>query len=233
MSFFYAFFYKEVDIIGADLGSIYASMSLRLGDFQGNINSAIRGFEELNNAGKKVKGGVQSAGESLSKTGKEISAFGGKMTKAVTLPFVGAGAAAIKMGMDMEAGAVKVSTVADMTKISMDDITSGIKNLSNETGVSTGELNEALYNAISASVDTADAMEFVGDATKLAKAGFADISSTIDILTTIMNSYGLEAREVTRISDVLIQSQNLGKLTVEQLSSSMGEYFAPCYSNVA
>ncbi|MDK0563166.1 phage tail tape measure protein [Clostridium perfringens] len=128
---------------------------------------------------------------------------------------------------------MKVSTVADMTKISMEDITSGIKNLSNETGVSTNELNEALYNAISASVDTADAMEFVGDATKLAKAGFADISSTIDVLTTIMNSYGLEASEVTRISDVLIQSQNLGKLTVEQLSSSMGEYFAPCYSNVA
>lgn len=128
---------------------------------------------------------------------------------------------------------MKVSTVADMTKISMEDITSGIKNLSNETGVSTNELNEALYNAISASVDTADAMEFVGDATKLAKAGFADIGSTIDVLTTIMNSYGLEASEVTRISDVLIQSQNLGKLTVEQLSSSMGEYFAPCYSNVA
>ena len=128
---------------------------------------------------------------------------------------------------------MKVSTVADMTKISMEDITSGIKNLSNETGVSTNELNEALYNAISASVDTADAMEFVGDATKLAKAGFADIGSTIDVLTTIMNSYGLEASEVTRISDVLIQSQNLGKLTGEQLSSSMGEYFAPCYSNVA
>lgn len=108
MSFFYAFFYKEVDIISADLGSIYASMSLRLGDFQGNINSAIRGFEELNNAGKKVKGGVQSAGESLSKTGKEISAFGGKMTKTVTLPIVGAGTAAIKMGMDMEAGVTKI-----------------------------------------------------------------------------------------------------------------------------
>lgn len=106
---------------------------------------------------------------------------------------------------------MKVSTVADMTKISMEDITSGIKNLSNETGVSTNELNEALYNAISASVDTADAMGFVGDATKLAKAGFADISSTIDVLTTIMNSYGLEASEVTRISDVLIQSQNLGE----------------------
>ncbi|MDM0998691.1 phage tail tape measure protein [Clostridium perfringens] len=211
-----------MDIISADLGSIYASMSLRLGDFQGNINSAIRGFEELNNAGKKVKGGVQSAGESLSKTGKEISAFGGKMTKTVTLPIVGAGAAAIKMGMDMEAGATKVSTVADMTKISMEDITSGIKNLSNETGVSTNELNEALYNAISASVDTADAMEFVGDATKLAKAGFADIGSTIDVLTTIMNSYGYEASEVARISDVLIQSQNLGKLTVSQLSTAMG-----------
>lgn len=216
-------FNKEVNIISANLGSIYASMSLRLGDFQGNINSAIRGFEELNNAGNRAKGGVQSAGETLNKTGKGLTTFGNTMTKTVTLPILGAGAAGIKMGMDMEAGAVKVSTVADMTKISMDDITSGIKNLSNETGVSTNELNEALYNSISASVDTADAMGFVSDATKLAKAGFADIGSTIDVLTTIMNSYGYEASEVTKISDILIQSQNLGKLTVSQLSTAMGK----------
>lgn len=223
MSFFILFFKKGVKNISASLGNISSSLSLNLGGFQANVNSAVRGFEELNNAGNKAKSGVQSAGESLNKVGKNITSFGSTMSKTVTLPIVGAGTAAIKMGMDMEAGAVKVSTVADMTKISMDDITSGIKKLSNETGVSTNELNEALYNAISASVDTADAMGFVGDATKLAKAGFADIGSTIDVLTTIMNSYGLEATEVTRISDILIQSQNLGKLTVQQLSTSMGK----------
>ena len=167
--------------MSANLGSIYSSLELKLGNFEKNINSAIRGFEELNDAGKNVKGGIQSAGETLSKAGKEMSVFGGKMTKTVTLPIVGAGAAAIKMGMNMESGVAKILTVADLSKTSMEDITSGITELSNETGVSTNELNEALYNAISASVDTADAMGFVGDATKLAKAGFADIGSTIDV----------------------------------------------------
>ena len=45
----------------------------------------------------------------------------------------------------------------------------------------------------------------------------------MDVLTTILNAYGMEASEVTNVSDMLIQTQNLGKTTVAELSSSMGK----------
>lgn len=38
-----------------------------------------------------------------------------------------------------------------------------------------------------------------------------------------MNAYGLKASEVTNVSDMLIQTQNLGKTTVADLASSMGK----------
>ncbi len=50
---------------------------------------------------------------------------------------------------------------------------------------------------------------FVSNSTKLARAGFADAGIALDVLTAIMNAYGLEASEVNRASDVLIQIQNL------------------------
>lgn len=70
---------------------------------------------------------------------------------------------------------------------------------------------------------TGDAVNFVANSTKLAKAGFAEAGQSLDLLTTIMNAYGLEAKDVTKVSDILINTQNLGKVTVGELSQSMGK----------
>ena len=43
-----------------------------------------------------------------------------------------------------------------------------------------------------------------------------------DRLTTAINGYGMKAEDATRISDLLITTQNLGKTTVDELASSMG-----------
>ncbi len=98
-----------------------------------------------------------------------------------------------------------------------------ILDLSNQTGISSTEIAQNVYDAISAGQKTGDAVNFVSNSTKLAKVGFADAGAALDVLTTIMNAYGLEADKVTEVSDMLIQTQNLGKTTVGELSSSMGK----------
>ena len=98
-----------------------------------------------------------------------------------------------------------------------------ILDLSNTTGIGAGEIANATYDAISAGQNTADAVNFVSNATSLARAGFADTGASIDLLTTILNAYGMEASEVSRVSDILINTQNRGKTTVAELSSSMGK----------
>lgn len=46
-----------------------------------------------------------------------------------------------------------------------------------------------------------------------------------------MNAYEMSADEVTKVSDLLIQTQNLGKTTVGQLSSSMGKVIPTAKAN--
>lgn len=65
---------------------------------------------------------------------------------------------------------------------------SAIVDLSNETGIAAGNISEDVYNAISAGQKTGDAVNFVRNSTKLATAGFAESSSTLDVLTTILNA---------------------------------------------
>ncbi len=79
--------------------------------------------------------------------------------------------------------------------------------------MSTKELNESLYQAISGSVDTAKAVDFLDVAVKAAKGGFTETSTAVDGLTTVLNSYGLEADKATDISNQMLITQNLGKTT--------------------
>lgn len=95
--------------------------------------------------------------------------------------------------------------------------------LSNKTGIAASAIADDVYNAISAGQKTGDAVNFVTNSTKLAKAGFAESSQTLDVLTTVLNAYGMSADKVSTVSDMLVQTQNKGKVTVGELASSMGK----------
>lgn len=173
---------------------------------------------------------IGQAGEGIQNIGNKIS--GAAQALAPVSAATAAGGVAVgKMALDFEDAMAKVSTIADSSEVSMEDMRKAIMELSNETGVSATEIAGNVYDAISAGQKTSDAVNFVSNATKLARAGFAETGDALDILTTIMNSYGLEAGEVSKVSDVLINTQNLGKTTVAELASAMGKAIPTAKAN--
>lgn len=168
-------------------------------------------------------------GASMTSAGDRMKAVGSKMSdigqsfKKVTLLIIGAGVAIGKLGMDFEASMAKVSTISDDAEVPIGDLRKAILKLSNDTGIASTEIANNVYDAISAGQSTGDAVNFVTNATKLAKSGFAEAGQSLDLLTTILNSYGLKSSEVNKVSDILIQTQNKGKVTVGELAESMGK----------
>lgn len=187
--------------------------------------------KELENVNKELKNhklnefadACGTAGEKIEGFGKKLSVISG----GVTAFGVGSG----KMAIDFEDSMAKVSTIMDESVMSVGDMEDAIVTLSNETGIAVGDIADNVYNAISAGQNTADAVNFVRESTKLATAGFAESGDTLDILTTVLNAYGLEAGEVTNVSDMLVQTQNLGKTTVAELSSAMGKVIPTANAN--
>ncbi|MGL5084263.1 MAG: phage tail tape measure protein [Clostridium sp.] len=143
--------------------------------------------------------------------------------KPISAGIIGLGTASVTASVTFEDSMAKVMTIADQTQMSYGDMKKAIIDLSNETGISANTIADNVYEAISAGQSTGDAVNFVTESTKLAKAGFADAGQSLDLLTTILNSYGMEASEVNRVSDILVQTQNQGKVTVAQLASDMGK----------
>ena len=194
-----------------------------LNEAEASLNEYKSRLKEVNEQLKFGKASIEEYAEKVQKAGEKVKDAGSGMTKKVTAPILAAGAASAKMAMDFEDSMAKVSTIADATEVPMDEMQKAILDLSNQTGISSEEIAQNVYDSISAGQKTGDAVNFVSNSTKLAKAGFADAGAALDVLTTIMNAYGLKASEVTNVSDMLIQTQNLGKTTVADLASSMGK----------
>ena len=157
---------------------------------------------------KATKLGVSKA-EAM---GKKLSAVGDKMTKTLTVPIVGLGTALGKMAMDYEKNVAKVSTLVDESSYSYKQLSEDVIEGSNKMKTSVDEYSEAVYQAISAGVDQKKAIDFTNQSIKLAKGGFTDASKAVDVLTTIINAYSLSVDEANRVSDLLINTQNLGKM---------------------
>lgn len=153
-----------------------------------------------------------------------------------TIGAVSAVAAAVYAGpvqaaQEYETAIAKVSTIADANVVPIEAMSSEIMKLSNTTGIAASQIADDVYNAISAGQQTGDAVNFVSYSTKLAKAGFAKSAQTLDVLTTILNAYGMEAEEVSKVSDMLVQTQNKGKVSVGELSSVMGKIIPTANAN--
>lgn len=185
-----------------------------------NLKSSQERLQRLNEEQQKVK---ESIGQTKAQLAGTLGVIGGVAAAVYAGP--------VKAAMDYETALAKVGTIADGTKVPMETMSKEIMALSNSTGIAATALADDVYNAISAGQDTADAVNFVAYSTKLAKAGFAESAQTLDVLTTILNAYGLEADEVGRVSDMLIQTQNKGKVTVAELSSVMGKIIPTAKSN--
>ena len=187
------------------------------------IDGFTKPSKEVIKSMNKMADHIRRNAREIQNAGKAISSVGLTMTKAITLPIAGVATAALKMGNDFETAMAKVSTIADTASTPITALKRQVIDLSNAVGIGVADIAEAQYQAISAGVDTAASVDFVGVAVKAAKGGFTDTTTAVDGLTTVLNAYGLEAERAKAISDQMLAAQNFGKTSFGEMASSMGK----------
>lgn len=169
----------------------------------------------------------QKNSEAISKTKTQLAGTIGTITALGAAIYAGP----VQKSIEFETAMAKVGTIADANVVPLSQMQKEIINLSNALGVNASTVAEDVYNAISAGQSTADAVSFVEKATMLAKGGFAETGQALDVLTTILNAYGMESTKTEEISNMLITTQNRGKVTVAELSSVMGKVIPTANAN--
>lgn len=157
--------------------------------------------------------------ESLKAKSKDVFLSIEKWTTRAVTAIVAYTTIAGKQFADLESNIKKVETISDD---SFKKISKEVRNMAMASGTSSKELAGALYEIVSAVGDVPEKYKILEYSNKLAIAGFTDTTTAVDVLTTILNGYGMEMSEVNRVSDILIQTQNKGKIVVSELAQYMG-----------
>ena len=201
------------------------------------VKEASKNIKDIPNAGKdigeKVSQGAKKGSEAIKnmgKTGKEqagilesaFSRVGSALAAAFTVKkLLDFGVSAVTTAADAQTSFAKVQTLLS-SGTDINAYFESVRKGSREAGIPLAEYTEALYQSLSASVEQGKAVQFTTQAAKLARGGFTDLATAVDVLTTIQNAYGLSASQTSRIADKLITTQNLGKVNVAQLAAVMG-----------
>lgn len=191
-----------------------AKMQTSLNETTAKIEKQADKMELLKTKLSDVSSKAKTFGEGFSKAGDGILKL--------SAPLAALGVLGSKVALDFEESMAKVSTVADTSKISIGKLGDEVINLSNKYGKSSEEIGEALYQTISAGIDTTESLDFMNVALKNARGGFTDTVSSVDALTNVLMAYGMTAQDVTKISDQMFVMQNVGKITIGQVATEIG-----------
>lgn len=217
---------QQLDTYGQELREAGINTD-NLEEANGRLQQSYDKLKTSQQALQQINEKQQQVNASISQTKGQLMGTIGTITAVAAAVYAGP----VQSAQAYETAMAKVATIADTSAVPLDAMSQQIVALSNQTGIAATAIADDVYNAISAGQNTADAVNFVTNSTKLAKAGFAESSQTLDVLTTILNAYGMSADKVGAVSDMLIQTQNKGKVTVGELSSVMGKVIPTANSN--
>lgn len=188
-------------------------------------------MERMANATKSAGEVLSDAGDKIQNIGSKLDSIGDTMSKTVTAPLVAAGTAATKYADEYEDSAAKLQTLVEDGTISMEDMQANVRKVSDETGISANDANDAMYQYVSATQDVEGATDGFVISAKSAVGGFTDVTTAIDGLTTIMNAYHLKGTDnMSDIADKMLMTQNKGKTTFGELSQYLGQVVSTAYS---
>lgn len=169
--------------------------------------------------------GLQKGTSGLGDVAKNaLGVFTGNLMTKATEAVVNLGKEALSSGMSFEASMQKTKTLFTGTDEQFSALSDEILELSSATGLAADGLAGAAYSAESAGVP----MEMLGtmlqSSAELAAAGFTDIDTALSATAKTMNAYGMEGEEsIGKVQKVLIQTQNLGITTVDELGASLAQ----------
>ena len=168
---------------------------------------------------------LQSASKQFSGMKLGMAAVG-TAAIAATAAVVKFGADAVKSAAEFQTQMANTATLLDGTteevKARVSELSDQMIDVSNTTGVATGELSDGLYQMISAVGDSEDVSKQVELAAKAASAGGAETTDSINLLSAVTKAYGDTSYEaMSKVSDLAFNTVKLGQTTFPELASSI------------
>ncbi|QNJ59182.1 hypothetical protein [Vibrio phage vB_ValS_PJ32] len=184
-----------------------------------SFNKVTRGIKQL---GKELQTAREESEELLS-TFEELSDVGDQMAAGTAVPTLIATAGSMSYA-NFSTAVAEVNTLLDGTVERQETLESQVLAVSSAFGIDAVQVAGGYYQAISSgATDAANATDFLSIAAKTAIGGVTDLATAVDGISTIINSFQLEAHEAGDAANALFVAVRAGKTTIGELSSSIAD----------
>ncbi len=155
--------------------------------------------------------------------GKVLTKTGGSLTKGLTLPLVGAGAAAVKLATDFQTSMGHIEGLVGASEKQIEHYSKVILTEGPKWGKAPQELADALYFVTSSGFEGAAALDVLKVSAKASAAGLGDTVNVADLLTSAINAYGHENLTAAQAADYLTTAVKAGKLESSEMAGVLGQ----------
>ena len=170
---------------------------------------------------KITQKGARKTGKAL----KGVTTSAAGLASKVGLVSAGFGALSVKLAGDFQKSLLEVSTLMKNTnEETLPNLSNELRQVAGSSGLALGSLSKAKYDIVSAGFsNAAESAKILDVSTKLAVGGVTSAAAAADLLTTSLNAFGFTSEDADRVSDSLFTTVRLGKTTMDELASSMGQ----------
>lgn len=190
---------------------------------QATDNNFVKTF---NDAAKQVENFQKNTNSTMSAVGKVMTSSGKAMTKMVTLPIVGMGVAAAKVGGDFEEQMSRVKAISGATGKSFDLLRQQAIDLGAKTAFSAKESAAGMENLASAGFDANEIMKAMPGLLDLAAVSGGDVALASENAATALRGFGLDASQAGHVADVFARAAADTNAEVADMGEAM-KYIAP------
>lgn len=201
------------------MGTAIAYLELDTSKFSKGFVSA---YNDLKVFGDKSA----TAEQKLNGLSSAFKTTGGLLSRNVTLPIVGVGAAAVKTATDFEAGMSEVKAISGATGSEFDALREKAIEMGAKTKFSASDSADAFKYMAMAGWDASAMMDGIAGVMDLAAASGEDLATTSDIVTDALTAFGLQASDSAHFADVLAQASSKSNTNVGLMGETF-KYVAP------
>lgn len=206
-------------------------MAVDVGSAVGYLDLDISGFiASLNQANAEAQGKTKTLentlGDGLSTIGGKITGAGKTLTMGLTVPILGAGAAAVKTTADFDKSMSQVKAVSGATGDDFDALRNKAREMGATTKFSASDAADAMNYMAMAGWKTNDMLGGISGIMDLAAASGEDLATTSDIVTDALTAFGKSADDSGHLADVMAAASSNANTNVSMLGESF-KYVAP------
>lgn len=128
-----------------------------------------------------------------------------------------------KVFSDLTTSQTNLANVASLGVENIQELGAGIDKIGLDVPVALHDIEQGLYQVVSAGVDASEQINVLEQSARAAKAGLAETTDSLNLGSAVIKGYGKEWDEFGDVMDQAFQTVKLGQTTFPELAANIGQ----------